>query len=156
VVEIKRFQRDEIDGLTAVLSEQFKIKEKEDELRIERILNNFLIDDQYKLSPCLLVAQDALHGVMGYIIIQWLTETWSEFSEAFISNFYVKIVCRQKGIGGSLLNQAIAEAKKRRCSRLFLESNRNNLTYEAQYYQNRGFNERSDLVIFELFNEANA
>lgn len=144
---IKEFQETDKKGLIILVKEQLNIKKSSENSNIEKRVENLLRISQ---QSSLLVAIDSNAGVIGYVLIQWLCELWTDFPEAFISNFYVKQDFRQLGAGTSLLKVAIQEATKRQCQRVFLENNRNNPVYQSQFYLKRGWKEREDIAIFEF------
>lgn len=146
---IREFQESDKEGLMSLLNEQLQVvKEPLEDNRIAKRINLLKVPEQ----STLLIAIDSNAGVIGYILIQWLFELWTDFPEAFISSFYVKHDFRKLGIGTRLLKSAIQETTKRRCQRVFLENNRNNAIYHSQFYSKRGWKEREDIAIFE-FNE---
>ncbi len=148
---IKRLCQSVTQSLILLLDEQFreegmmKVSTARISMRVLSTLEVMEKSDQLTLF----VAMDNNDQVIGYICIQWLQELWSDFPEAFISNFYVKSSSRRKGIGSDLLNTAIREAKQRKCPRIFLENNRENTIYATRFYSKRGWIERKDISIFE-------
>lgn len=147
--EIKEFQELETESLISLLKEQFKLEDLKTHCNIEPRIEKILQKKTEQLT--LFVAKES-NIVVGYIVIQWLCELWTDFPEAFISSFYVKQDRRKHGIGTALFEAAIQETKKRKCQRLFLENNRNNPIYQQQYYLKRGSIERKDIAIFEISN----
>jgi len=148
---IKEFQESESKALICLLNEQFKDNgwKKENEENLDKRVISCLQAQEAK-QLILLLAIDHNATVVGYVLIQWLKELWTDFPEAFISSFYVRALFRQKGVGTLLLEAAIKEVRKRNCMRLFLENNRENSIYEKKFYPKRGWKERTDVSIFEF------
>lgn len=149
---IKEFQEPESKALISLLNEQFKEngKVQENEGKLEKRVFSCLQAMEKSKEVTLLLAIEPNSTVIGYILIQWLKELWTDFPEAFISSFYVRQSWRLKGVGTHLLEAAIQEVKKRHCLRLFLENKQDNPIYQKKYYPKRGWKERTDVSIFEF------
>lgn len=77
-------------------------------------------------------AVDAPPAVLGYVV------AWFVLDEGEIANIAVAPAARGTGVGGCLLNAALAEADRRGVERVFLEVRESNAV-ARQLYASRGF-----------------
>ena len=99
-------------------------------------------------GPTVWVAATAEGTLMGYLLIHWIHEVLAREPEALISSVYVRSEQRRRGLGADLVRAAVAFAKERRSSCIWLEQNRANPAYIGQFYQQLGAQERHDLALF--------
>lgn len=149
-IAIKELQQSDIKAFIHLLQEQMKneLWETASEKNLEKRICLCLQATEAKQISPLLAIDDTT--VIGYITLQWIRGLWSDFPEAFISDFYVGHIYRKKGVGTLLLEVAVREAKKRSCVRIFLENNQKNPVYKRGFYSKRGWREKENIVIFEF------
>lgn len=80
----------------------------------------------------MVATDDATAGVLGYILV------WFAADEAELANIAVAPSVRGRGIGGGMLDSALAAASDRGTARMFLEVRDSNLAARALYHS-RGF-----------------
>jgi GNAT superfamily N-acetyltransferase len=144
---LKEIEKEDCEKFIELLIEQLKKEENNSKIKNQLRARILKCISSKELTILVAIEQDQ---VKGYLIIHWLRELWAETPEALISSFYVVSHARNTGIGTALLETAVQWAKNHQCSRLWLENNRHNPIYSKQFYKKRGWNERSDLAIFEF------
>jgi GNAT superfamily N-acetyltransferase len=90
------------------------------------------------------VAHDADGTVLGYVTVQWLPYVFLPGPEGYVSELFVHPDASGSGIGTRLLEEVIAEAKERGCTRLSLLNMRDRESYKRGFYGKRGWQERAD------------
>ncbi len=105
--------------------------------------------------PIIFIAKLADGTIIGYLILHWLWEFWSNSPEALVSSLYVIPARRNQGVATSLLEKATIKIKQFSCARLWLENNRKNPIYDKQFYAKRHWKERKDLAVFEFHDVEN-
>jgi N-acetylglutamate synthase-like GNAT family acetyltransferase len=86
--------------------------------------------------------------VIGYIAIHWLPYLFLTAPEGYISELFVSETARGQGIGTQLLEVAKEEAQARGCSRLMLVNSRSRESYQRQFYEKQGWQEREEMANF--------
>lgn len=111
---------------------------------VKRQIAMSLTDEGYLL----LVAAGDGGEIVGYSAVQWLPYLMFGGTEAYVSELYVREDFRDKGVGERLLNEAVAEAKRRGCIRLMLINRRDRESYKRGFYKKHGWEEREEAVNF--------
>ncbi len=114
------------------------------EARISRHIKLCLADNSHSI----LVAENATHGVVGYISVHWLPYLMLAGPEGYISELFVKESERGKGIGHKLLGAVKERATGRGCARLQLMTGKDRASYEI--YRKLGWKERPEIADFIL------
>jgi GNAT superfamily N-acetyltransferase len=70
--------------------------------------------------------------------------------EGYVSELFISAEARGQGIGTALLEQVIAEARRRGCARLSLINSRTRESYQRKFYEQHGWNERIEIAVFVL------
>ena len=96
------------------------------------------------------VAEDGKYKIIGYISVHYLPYFFLRGPEGYISELFISEKVRGKGVGTALMEQAIAEARKRGCSRLSLVNSRTRESYRRKYYEKHGWRERAEVASFVL------
>lgn len=152
---IRRLRRTDKHAFVSLLLTQFCKMEalnKEDYAFLrKKMAKRFLrcIQGILKKNLTIYIALDSEKTMIGYVVIQWLRELWADTPEGFISSLYVHQDWRRQGIGKQLLHAAIQIAKKRSSARLWLENNRSNPIYEAEFYKKESWKENELIAVFE-------
>jgi ribosomal-protein-alanine N-acetyltransferase len=89
---------------------------------------NLLGDDRVLF----VVAESAPGEVVGYLV------TWFVADEAEVANVVVATPARRRGIGGALIDRALAEARSRGAATVYLEVRESNAA-ARRLYERRGF-----------------
>ena len=133
-----------IDLRKQLLIEEGQIVSSNIEEELKRFFEHQLSSNQYVQ---LLVEED--YNVIATGAIQFISFPPSYFNptgiRGYISNMYTHVESRNKGIGKQLLNQLLAEAKKRNVYHLFLISSE----MGKPLYQKMGFKEND--IYMEYF-----
>jgi len=98
------------------------------------------------------VAGDASDVALGYVSVYWLPYILLPGPEGFVAELFVHPDAAGQGIGTRLLEEVIAEAKRRGCWRLSVVNMRHRESYQRGFYASRGWQERhgAALFIYEL------
>ena len=110
----------------------------------QRVIPNFklcFLDDSHSIY----VAEES-GVVIGYISIHWLPYLFFKGPEGYISELYVSVNKRGRGVGTSLLKKAIEDAIARKCIRLSLLNDKNQDSYKRGFYKKNGWEERTDMA----------
>lgn len=99
-------------------------------------------------SHTLLVAEHETGVIMGYIAAHWLPYLFLNAPEGYVSELFVQSLHRGQGIGRSLLQAIIVEARARCCSRLMLINSKHRDSYQRQFYLKQGWLEREGIANF--------
>lgn len=116
------------------------------EQRIRRHLALCLADDSHSIF----VAENENGKVVGYSSVHYLPYFFLLGPEGYISELFIATEARGQGIGSLLLEQIIAEARRRGCSRLSLINSRTRESYQRKFYEQRGWKERTEVAAFVL------
>ena len=102
----------------------------------ERAFRDVLMHSQMYFACIRDEAPDAPAGarVLGYVV------AWFAAGQGEIANLAVDPDARGQGLGSTLLDAALDEAKRHRCDEVFLEVRCSNLR-ARQLYESRGFSE---------------
>jgi len=124
----------------------FPHAESESELATERrvLLQLELCDADD--SHTVLVAEDEQGEVAGYVSVHWLPYLLLDGPEGFVSELFVRDEARGKGVGTALMNDVSELAAVRGCSRLMLLNGRDRPSYERDFYERLGFEERPEMA----------
>ena len=97
-------------------------------------------------SHTVLVAEDEEGKVAGYISVHWLPYLMLAGPEGYISELFVHEDARGKGVGTALVKDIEEFAITRGCSRLMVLNGRDRPSYEREFYNELGFEERADMA----------
>lgn len=98
----------------------------------------------------LLVAEDEAQHIRGYCAVHWLPVAVLQGWEGYVSELFVAERARGAGIGRQLLDAAIAAARARDCSRIWLVNNRERPSYARGFYPRQGWTEQAEMARFVL------
>jgi GNAT superfamily N-acetyltransferase len=96
----------------------------------------------------ILVAENGDGEIAGYCAVHWVPFLFLSGGEAYITELFVRPADSGKRIGTSLLDQVIAEARRRGCARVSLLNGRDSEAYRRNFYAQRGWIERDRLANF--------
>jgi GNAT superfamily N-acetyltransferase len=96
------------------------------------------------------VAENEEQKVIGYSSVHFLPYFFLPGPEGYISELFISLEARGQGVGTALLEQVIAEARKRGCARLSLINSRTRESYRRKYYEKHGWRERTEIAAFVL------
>jgi GNAT superfamily N-acetyltransferase len=116
------------------------------EQRVFRHLSLCLADD----SHLVLVAQNPAGEILGYVAVHWLPYLFLPGPEGYVSELFVCQQARSQGVGGRLLEEVKAEARRRGCWRLMLVNMRQRESYQRGFYARHGWQERPAAANFVL------
>lgn len=106
------------------------------------------------LKPCerqlQLLAVDAQGIVLGYCATHWLPTAILQRMDAYVSELFMHASARSMGVGAKLLDQAVAAARKKGCSRIWLVNNRDRDSYLRGFYARQGWQEQPQAARFVL------
>jgi GNAT superfamily N-acetyltransferase len=91
--------------------------------------------------------------VVGYTAVHWLPYLFMTGPEGYVSELFVSEAARGLGVGGQLLAAVQAEAKERGCIRLSLLNGRHRESYQRQFYEKMGWEERPFMANFVYYFE---
>lgn len=112
--------------------------------RVRRHLGLCLSDESHSVF----IAESPSGELLGYCAVHWLPYLFLRGPEGFVSELFVSEAARGQGVGGELLENVIAEARVRDCSRLSLVNGRNRDSYQRGFYTRHGWEERPDMANF--------
>jgi ribosomal protein S18 acetylase RimI-like enzyme len=103
-------------------------------------------DDQFHASIAALVASGdaAFHlavaegAPVGYVLLRFRYSMWASGTEATIEDLFVNPAHRQRGAGRRLIQSALAEAARRDCATVCLDTNEHNQA-STRIYTDLGF-----------------
>lgn len=111
---------------------------------VQRHLAQCLQDDSH--SVYLAESQDGT--LLAYAAVHWLPYLIFTGPEGFVSELFVDETARGQGVGTRLLDAVVAEARQRGCYRLSLTNMRSRESYQRQFYNKLGWEERPDAINF--------
>ncbi len=114
--------------------------------RVREHISLCLADDSHSAY----VAEDEKHKIIGYSSVHYIPYFFLLGPEGYVSELFISAEARGKGIGTSLLEQIIAEARKRGCVRLSLINSRTRESYQRKFYEQHGWRERTEVASFIL------
>jgi GNAT superfamily N-acetyltransferase len=88
-------------------------------------------------SHSVFVAEYDLRKVIGYSSVHYLPYFFLQGPEGYISELFIALEARGAGVGTALLEEAIADGRKRGCSRLSLINSRTRESYRRKFYEER-------------------
>lgn len=110
--------------------------------RIRRNLDLCAADD----SHTILTAVKGDDTVAGYIAVHWLLYLILMGPEGYVSELFVRVSERGRGIGTRLLDGVKQVAQERGCARLMLINGRHRESYARQFYIKNGWQERPEMA----------
>lgn len=113
------------------------------EARVTEQLARDAADD----SHTVLVALDDQGEIAGYIAAHWLPNLLKG-ADGYISELFLRKTARGRGIGSALLDAIKAEAARRGVDRLMLFNLKIRESYQRDFYQKAGWQERDDIGFF--------
>lgn len=97
------------------------------------------------------VAESEDEKVVGYTAVHWLPYFFMTGTEGYVSELFVSAAARGQGVGKLLLAAVAAEGRQRGCSRLSLLNGRHRESYQRQFYQKVGWEERPSMANFVYY-----
>ena len=147
-VSVRRAEHEDVPVIAQIIRKLgwFPHAEGESELATERrvLLQLELCDADD--SHTVLVAEDEDGEVAGYVSVHWLPYLLLDGPEGFVSELFVRDEARGKGVGTALMNDIRELATVRGSSRLMLLNGRDRPSYERDFYERLGFEERPEMA----------
>ena len=97
-----------------------------------------------------LVACNAQGRVLGYCATHWLPTAILQGWDAYVSELFMHTDARGMGVGAQLLDHAVAAARQKGCSRIWLINNRDRDSYLRGFYAQQGWQEQPQAARFVL------
>ena len=94
-----------------------------------------------------LVAGDENGQILGYLAAHWFPNMLKG-GDGYISELFIREAARGKGLGGCFLAAVEEEGRRRGCTRLMLFNRKERESYQRDFYQNHGWEERDDTALF--------
>ncbi|MCB9418283.1 MAG: GNAT family N-acetyltransferase [Ardenticatenaceae bacterium] len=116
------------------------------EARIARLLADVSVVESHSVY----VAEEA-GRVVGYTAVHWLPYLFMTGPEGFVSELFVRETVRGQGVGRQLLAAVETEARQRGCTRLSLLNGRHRESYQRQFYEKMGWEERPFMANFVYY-----
>ena len=151
-ITIRNVQLQDAEKITSIIREVgwFEhLKSESAQTTAERVRQHIslcLADDSHSAF----VAENEKHKVLGYSSVHYLPYFFLPGPEGYVSELFISEEARGQGVGTALLEQVIAEARKRGCSRLSLINSRTRESYKRKFYEQRGWKERTEVAAFVL------
>jgi len=101
-------------------------------------------------SSTVFVAERPDGEIAGYCAVHWVPFLFFEGGEAYLTELFVRPADAGKGVGSTLLDIVITEARKRGCARVSLLNGRDGEAYRRKFYAKRGWVERERMANFVL------
>ena len=89
-------------------------------------------------------------GPDGILVIRFQPSIWSRLDEAYIAELYVVGEARRRGLGGALMDAALALCAERGCDYVFLGTDEGD-TDAHRLYERFGFTNRSGEELMYVF-----
>jgi len=99
-------------------------------------------------TSMILVAENEGGEIAGYCAVHWVPFLFLSGGEAYVTELFVRPPDTGKRLGTSLLDQVIAEARRRGCARVSLLNGRDSEAYRRNFYAQRGWIERDRMANF--------
>jgi GNAT superfamily N-acetyltransferase len=99
-------------------------------------------------SSAVFIAETGEEEVAGYCAVHWVPFLFFGGGEAYVTELFVRPQDAQRKVGTRLLDTAVAEARRRGCSRLTLLNGRDGEAYRRNFYAQRGWVERERMANF--------
>lgn len=112
-----------------------------------------LLPDGPAIAPHSVYVAESEGQVVGYTAVHWLPYLFMTGPEGFVSELFVSAAARGQGVGGRLLAAVQAEARERGCTRLSLLNGRHRESYQRQFYEKLGWEERPLMANFVYYFE---
>lgn len=128
-----------IEDLTQIGKEDFE----ETLARVRKHLVRIVSSPEHTL----LVAEED-GKIIGYINVHWHPMMLQADGEGYISELFIHLEFRSRGIGTLLTDKIIEEGRALGCARLCLLNMRNKPSYERGYYTKHGWAERPNAANF--------
>lgn len=116
------------------------------EARVARLLADGLVTENHSVY----VAEED-GRVVGYTAVHWLPYLFMTGPEGYVSELFVRETERGQGVGRQLLTAVEVEAKSRGCTRLSLLNGRHRESYQRQFYEKMGWEERPFMANFVYY-----
>jgi len=116
------------------------------EERVRKHISLCLADNSHSAF----VAETEDGKVIGYSSVHYLPYFFLLGPEGYVSELFISAEIRGQGVGTTLLEQIIAEARKRGCARLSLINSRTRESYQRRFYEQHGWKERAEVAAFVL------
>ena len=151
-ITIRSVQFQDAEDITSIIRDVgwFEhLKSESAQTTVERVRQHIslcLADDSHSTF----VAENEKHKVIGYSSVHYLPYFFLPGPEGYISELFISTEARGQGIGTALLEQIIAEARRRGCARLSLINSRTRESYRRKFYEQHGWNERTEIAAFVL------
>lgn len=94
------------------------------------------------------IAVDDSLECIGLISVHWIPFALIRGREGYISDLVVAKASRGAGIGSELLAAVETEAERKGCCRLMLNNHTGSEAYKREFYQKKGFQQRTDFANF--------
>jgi GNAT superfamily N-acetyltransferase len=88
--------------------------------------------------------------IIGYAAVHWVPLLFLAGGEAYVTELFVHPSHSGHGVGSTLLDTIVTEAKRRGCARVSLMNGRDVESYRREFYKKRGWIERSWMANFIL------
>ncbi len=151
-ITIRNVQFQDAEDITSIIREVgwFEhLKSEAAQTTAERVLQHIslcLADDSHSAF----VAEDEEHKVIGYSSVHYLPYFFLPGPEGYVSELFISAKARGQGVGTALLEQVIAEARRRGCARLSLINSRTRESYQRKFYERHGWKEHTEVAAFVL------
>ncbi|MEZ4646620.1 MAG: GNAT family N-acetyltransferase [Chloroflexota bacterium] len=148
-LEIRAAHLDDATAVAAILREtnwfahMAAESAAETAVRVRRFLQDCLRDDSHAIYVAVSAGE-----VVGYTAVHWLPYLFMTGPEGYVSELFVRPQARGLGVGRQLLDAVYAEAATRGCSRLSLLNGRQRESYQRQFYEKQGWEERPFMANF--------
>ena len=116
--------------------------------RIARLLTDAAAVESHSVYVAVEAGQ-----VVGYTAVHWLPYLFLTGLEGYVSELFVRETVRGQGVGRQLLAAVETEARQRGCTRLSLLNGRHRESYQRQFYEKMGWEERPLMANFVHFLE---
>ncbi len=89
-------------------------------------------------------------SLLAYLSMHFRPYLFMLGQEAYLAELFVHPDQRGEGIGGRMLSEAEAEARRRGCTRMMLVTKRRRQSYQRGFYRKHGWQERPQVANFVL------
>ena len=153
-MQIRHAAKDDAAAIARILRETgwFSGLEAETSSQTEARIEQLLPDGPAIAHRSVYVAE--LEGeVVGYTAVHWLPYLFMTGPEGFVSELFVSTAARGQGAGRQLMAAIRTEAGQRGCTRLSLLNGRHRESYQRQFYEGLGWEERPFMANFVYYFE---
>lgn len=151
-MRIREANLDDAAGIAAVvhaMSELHSVAQQPSEATAHTIGSNLGRMDASGSSTAY-VAEVSAGTIIGYAAVHWVPFLFLSGGESYVTELFVCPSHSGKGVGSSLLETVVSEAKRRGCARVLLLNGRDVESYRREFYKNRGWIERPAMANFVL------